>query len=30
MQINPGSFDKKIEIIKYEIRKDSDGFENKK
>lgn len=30
MQINPGSFDKKIEIIKYEVRKDSDGFENKK
>lgn len=29
MQINPGSFDKKIEIIKYEARKDSDGFENK-
>ncbi len=29
MQINPGSFDKKIEIIKYEVRKDSDGFENK-
>lgn len=30
MQINPGSFDKKIEIIKYEVKKDSDGFENKK
>lgn len=30
MQINPGSFDKKIEIIKYEVQKDSDGFENKK
>ncbi len=30
MQVNPGSFDKKIEIIKYEVRKDSDGFENKK
>ena len=29
MQINPGSFDKKIEIIKYEVQKDSDGFENK-
>ena len=27
MQINPGSFDKKIEIIKYEVQKDSDGFE---
>ena len=30
MQINPGSFNKKIEIIKYEVQKDSDGFENKK
>lgn len=30
MQVNPGNFDKKIEIIKYEVRKDSDGFENKK
>lgn len=30
MQINPGSFDKKIEIIKHEVLKDSDGFENKK
>ena len=30
MQINPGTFDKKIEIIKYEVQKDSDGFENKK
>lgn len=29
MQVNPGNFDKKIEIIKYEIQKDSDGFENK-
>ena len=30
MQINPGNFDKKIEIIKYQTQKDSDGFENKK
>lgn len=30
MQINPGSFDKKIKIIKHEVHKDSDGFENKK
>lgn len=29
MQINPGNFDKKIEIIRYEIQKDLDGFENK-
>ena len=29
MQINPGSFDKKIEIMRYEIQKDLDGFENK-
>lgn len=30
MQINPGNFDKKIEIIKFEQAKDSDGFpENK-
>lgn len=30
MQVNPGSLDKKIEIIKYETQKDSDGFpENK-
>lgn len=29
MQMNPGSFNKKIQIIKYEARKDSDGFENK-
>lgn len=30
MQINPGSFDKNIEIIKFEQVKDSDGFpENK-
>ena len=26
MQINPGNFDKKIEIIKFEQAKDSDGF----
>ena len=30
MQINPGSLNKKIEIIKYQTQKDSDGFENKK
>ena len=30
MHINPGNFDKKIEIIKYEVQKDSDVFENKK
>lgn len=30
MQINPRDFDKKIEIIKYQTQKDSDGFENKK
>lgn len=30
MQINPGNFDKKIKIIKYQTQKDSDGFENKK
>lgn len=29
MQINAGIFNKKIEIIKYEVRKDSDGFEAK-
>ena len=29
MQINPGNFDKKIEIMRYEIQKDLDGFENK-
>lgn len=30
MLINPGNFDKKIEIIKFEQAKDSDGFpENK-
>ncbi len=29
MQINPGHFNKKIEIINYQIQKDSDGFEVK-
>ena len=29
MQINPGVFNKKIEIIKYQTQKDSDGFEEK-
>ena len=29
MQINPGVFDKKIEIVKYELQKDADGFEEK-
>lgn len=29
MQINPGNFDKKIEIVKYTTIKDSDGFEIK-
>ncbi len=29
MVINPGNFDKRIKIIKYEIKKDSDGFEEK-
>ena len=29
MQINPGDFDKKIEIVKYTKTKDSDGFETK-
>lgn len=29
MLINPGDFDKKISIIKFEITKDSDGFEEK-
>ena len=29
MQINPGNFNKKIEIMRYEIQKDLDGFENK-
>lgn len=29
MQINPGVFDKKIEIVNYELKKDADGFEEK-
>lgn len=29
MQINAGVFNKKIQLIKYEITKDSDGFETK-
>ena len=29
MQINPGVFNKKIQVIRYEITKDSDGFETK-
>ena len=29
MLINPGNFDKKIAVIKFEPRKDSDGFEKK-
>ena len=29
MQINPGIFNKKIEIVKYNLTKDSDGFEIK-
>lgn len=29
MVINPGNFDKRIKIIKYEINKDADGFEEK-
>lgn len=29
MQINPGVFDKKIEIVRYELIKDADGFEEK-
>ena len=29
MQINPGVFDKKIEIVRYELKKDADGFEEK-
>ena len=29
MQINPGKFDKKIKIVRYEIQKDADGFEEK-
>ena len=29
LQINPGIFNKKIEIVKYNLTKDSDGFEIK-
>lgn len=29
MQINPGNFNKKIEIVQYTLTKDSDGFEVK-
>ena len=29
MLINPGNFDKKIAVIKFKSRKDSDGFEEK-
>ena len=29
MQINPGVFDKKIKIVRYELKKDTDGFEEK-
>ena len=29
MQINPGVFNKKIQVVRYEITKDSDGFEAK-
>ena len=29
MVINPGNFDKKIAVIKFESHKDSDGFEEK-
>ena len=29
MQINPGVFDKKIKIVRYELKKDADGFEEK-
>ena len=29
MLINPGNFDKKIAVIKFESSKDSDGFEEK-
>lgn len=30
MQINPGIFDKRIKIVKYELIKDEDGFNSKK
>ena len=29
MLINPGNFSKRIKIVKYEIQKDPDGFEQK-
>lgn len=29
MLINPGNFDKRIKIVKYNVHKDSDGFERK-
>ncbi len=29
MLINPGNFDKRIKIVKYELKKDADGFEEK-
>ncbi len=29
MLINPGDFDKKIEIVKFELKKDADGFPEK-
>ena len=29
MQVNAGVFNKKIQVVRYEITKDSDGFENK-
>ena len=28
-QINPGNFNKKVKIVKYELQKDSDGFTTK-
>ena len=29
MLINPGNFDKRIKIVRYELKKDVDGFEQK-
>ena len=29
MQINPGNFDKRIKILRYDLQKDADGFEEK-
>ena len=29
MLINPGNFDKRIKIVRYELQKDADGFEQK-